>query len=184
MSTIQVKEISAPAGSDIKIASGKTLDLNSQGTVVLPTIPSSKMPTGSVLQVVSLNTGTYFNTSATTPQVTPLTLSITPASSANKVLIKISANGFGTAGSTSTKVKVQLFKNGTHIQWMSDYWGYGQAVHSGSFTWERLDSPGTTSSTTYAMYMASDGGTNCDFNNWGGSAGNTTSTITLMEIAG
>ena len=114
-------------------------------TTEIPTLTSSHMPVGSVIQVVSLNTGEYYNTSATTPQATPLTLSITPASSANKVLIKISANGFGSAANLATKVGVQLFKNGTHIQWMADYYGYGQALHAGSMTWERLDSPATTS---------------------------------------
>ncbi len=68
MSTLIVKELASPSGFDLKLATGETLDLNSQGTVVLPTIPSdklptipsdklptipsSKMPTGSVLQVV------------------------------------------------------------------------------------------------------------------------------------
>ena len=52
MSILTVKELASPSGFDLKLATGETLDLNSQGTVVLPTIPSSKMPTGSVLQVV------------------------------------------------------------------------------------------------------------------------------------
>jgi len=44
MSTLTLKELSAPAGEVIKIAAGKTLDLHSQGT--------TKMPAGSVIQVV------------------------------------------------------------------------------------------------------------------------------------
>ena len=45
MSTLTLKELSAPTGEVIKIAAGKTLDLKSQGTTTLPT--------GSVLQVVT-----------------------------------------------------------------------------------------------------------------------------------
>ena len=45
MSTLEVKELSHPAGQVIKIAAGKTLDLNSQGSVT--------MPAGSVIQVAS-----------------------------------------------------------------------------------------------------------------------------------
>ena len=45
MSTLSIKELSHPSGEVIKIAAGKTLDLNSQGSVT--------MPTGSVLQVVN-----------------------------------------------------------------------------------------------------------------------------------
>ena len=43
MSTLELKELSHPAGEVIKIAAGKTLDLKTQGSVT--------MPTGSVLQV-------------------------------------------------------------------------------------------------------------------------------------
>ena len=42
MSTLELKELSHPSGEVIKIASGKTLDLNSQGTLVLPTSSSCK----------------------------------------------------------------------------------------------------------------------------------------------
>ena len=45
MSTLELKELSHPSGEVIKIASGKTLDLHSQGT--------TKMPAGSVIQVIT-----------------------------------------------------------------------------------------------------------------------------------
>ena len=56
MSTLELKELSAPAGFDLKIAAGKTLDLNSQGSVT--------MPTGSVLQVVSTNNASNISTTS------------------------------------------------------------------------------------------------------------------------
>ena len=64
MSTLVIKELSAPSGEVIKIAAGKTLDLNSQGTLVLPTVPHAKMPTGSVLQVVQGTTTTLVESTA------------------------------------------------------------------------------------------------------------------------
>ena len=36
MSTLELKELSHPSGEVIKIASGKTLDLKSQGSVTMP----------------------------------------------------------------------------------------------------------------------------------------------------
>ena len=172
---------------DGTIANGDVNDLAaSKLTGALPAISGASLTGlpagGKVLQIVSLNTNSYVNTSSSTPIATPLTLSITPSLASSKVFIKISANGFGCAASVSTKVNVQLYKNGSHYIWMADYYGYGQVLHAGSMTWDRLDSPATTSATTYTMYMASDGGTNCDFNNHGIS-GRTSSTITLMEIA-
>ena len=82
MSTLEVKELAAPTGFDLKIASGETLDLKSQGTVT--------MPTGSVLQVVQATTSTKASTTSTSYADTGLTASITPSSSSNKVLVIIS----------------------------------------------------------------------------------------------
>ena len=86
MSTVETKELSAPAGFDLKIAAGKTLDLHSQGTVVLPTIPSDKMPAGSVLQAVNVYSTNEVTTS-TTARISLDTLILTPVGTSSKFVI-------------------------------------------------------------------------------------------------
>jgi len=93
MSTLTLKELSAPAGEVIKIAAGKTLDLKSQGSVT--------MPTGSVLQVVYFQTGAVITGTTNTPhddtipQITEgvefMTLAITPKSATSILAIRSTA---------------------------------------------------------------------------------------------
>jgi len=88
MSTVEVKELSAPSGFDLKIAAGKTLDLNSQGTV--------KMPAGSVLQTLSDTHGDFVNISyATSSYIEPHSgyrLVITPKKVGSKIRIEYYVN--------------------------------------------------------------------------------------------
>ena len=77
MSTLELKELSAPAGEVIKIAAGKTLDLNSQGTVT--------MPTGSVLQVVEANFQSVVTFTSASYADSGLSATITPKSSSSKI---------------------------------------------------------------------------------------------------
>ena len=112
MSTLELKELSHPAGEVIKIASGKTLDLNSQGTLVLPTVPHAKMPSGSVLQVVNVYSTNSINTT-TTSRISLDTLSVTPIGTGSKFAITFflqgnwsnNNNGFG----------AYIHKDGTEI---------------------------------------------------------------------
>ena len=76
MSTLTVKELAAPTGFDLKIASGETLDLKSQGTVT--------MPTGGIIQVVNGNTSTAVVSTATHPKgltAVAVTMNIVPLTS-------------------------------------------------------------------------------------------------------
>jgi len=82
MSTLELKELSHPAGQVIKIAAGKTLDLKTQGSVT--------MPTGSVLQVVSsTKTDTFSVTGTTFTDVPDLSVTITPTSTSSKILVSV-----------------------------------------------------------------------------------------------
>ena len=99
MSILTVKELASPSGFDLKLATGETLDLNSQGTVVLPTIPSdklptipsSKMPTGSVLQVVGyISTAQVSQTTTTADQaISDIFKPITPLGNNSNFLVNI-----------------------------------------------------------------------------------------------
>ena len=116
MSTITVKELAAPTGFDLKIAAGETLDLNSQGTVILPTIPSNKMPTGSVLQVVQGTTNTQTTTGQTSYVDTGLSAAITPSSTSNKILILVSQNiVFKTDTASEREVYFNIVRDSTQL---------------------------------------------------------------------
>jgi hypothetical protein len=92
MSTLEVKELSHPAGEVLKIAAGKTLDLNSQGTLVLPTIPYAKMPTGSVLQVVSSRSTADFSSTSGSFQDVGISVDITPKSATSTLYLEWAGN--------------------------------------------------------------------------------------------
>ena len=76
MSTLEVKELSHPTGEVLKIATGKTLDLKSQGTTTLPA--------GSVLQVVQ---GTASEQSQNASNVVLVNQSFTPKASGSKFYV-------------------------------------------------------------------------------------------------
>lgn len=83
------------------------------------TVPSSKlslttadMPTGSVLQVLqAVKTDTFSTTSGTFVQVPDLTVTITPSSASNKILI----TGAISLSSTQYAWHCGLFQDGTEI---------------------------------------------------------------------
>ena len=181
MSTLEVKELSHPAGQVIKIASGKTLDLNSQGTLVLPTVPHAKMPSGSVLQVIQVGYNTTVGSTTNTFVDTGLTATITPSSTSSKILVTFNQQGVG-KWSNNTSCSLRLIRGSTQLQIAGDYTPYtssGLEVRGLSVTSQYLDSPSTTSATTYKVQFRS-------LNNNATAAVNDpqgNSTITLMEIA-
>jgi hypothetical protein len=172
MSTLELKELSHPAGEVIKIAAGKTLDLKTQGSVT--------MPTGSVLQVVYGSTTTEVNTTSSTYVDTGITATITPSSTSNKILVTWSLQIFnsGSAGHHRT----MLVKDSTQLR------EFGFNMYAASSTLmavssqQHLDSPSTTSATTYKLQVkVGSGSVNCQYDD---SNGDGVSTITLMEIQG
>ena len=110
MSTLELKELSAPAGQVIKIAAGKTLDLKSQGSVT--------MPTGSVLQVVDVNSTNQVSSSSASP-FTLDTLSVTPIGTGSKFAITFFLqanwpNYSGGFGAYIYKDGVEIGSSGNH----------------------------------------------------------------------
>jgi hypothetical protein len=146
-------------------------------------VPAAALPAGTVLQVVYGSYATPVSNSTTTIASTGLTASITPKSVSNKILVianisSIQNNDIGNG------VNLSLFRNSTGLYTFGTVNGYTNSaivtVTSGGGT-TRLDSPATTSATSYTVYFASNTG--------GGQvvtvqANNTESTMTLMEIAG
>jgi len=149
-------------------------------------LPASAMPTGSVVQVVNVIYSTPVSTTSVATMVnTGLTASITPQFSTSKILILIHHNGVYRGGTIYAQMDMQFLRNSTVLTsmasaslWNGNFAGlttnYGTTL---SIVY--LDSPATTSSTTYStQYQISPGGSGTV----GLQNGNTASTITLMEI--
>jgi hypothetical protein len=133
-----------------------------------------------VLQVVSVNNKQQTSTTGTSYIASTLAASITPASSSSKILV-IGHTYVRTSAVGLTTV-CTIYRGATDLTSGS----YGLSLAYGGSTgleiaipFSYLDSPSTTSSTTYTIYFkrADSAGTA-----YCGSA-NTDSVITLMEIA-
>jgi hypothetical protein len=177
MSTLEVKELSHPAGEVIKIAAGKTLDLHSQGDV--------KMPAGSVLQVTQSDTFPRLTTTTlSTWTATGHGIAITPQDASNKVLVSFTPYGRVIGSANMVRCGFRLLRGSTVI-WNTG--GFVEHLHSGGtpqevsgvVAIEYLDSPNTTASTIYSLEaFMHQGSTMIIFESSAGSG------ATLQEIAG
>ena len=158
------------------VAGSTTLTLPAtSGTLVT----SNAMPTGSVLQVVNAVTGTQASTTGGTLVDTNLTASITPSSSSNKILVLV--NQFG-GKDANCAYKLRLFRGATDIGG-SDYVMFTNTtlnVQGLSYSLAVLDSPSTTSSTTYKTQIAISTGSGAVY----AQVNNGQSSITLIEVKG
>ena len=132
MSTLEVKGIQAPSG--FKLA----------------------MPAGHILQTVNAFFPTGDTATTSTSFVdTGCTKSITPSSSSNKILINV--NGFFWNQTAGTGGGLTLYRDGSNIHPSSSYFARiypisgGGIQHHTSFSY--LDSPNTTSSVEYKVYI-------------------------------
>jgi hypothetical protein len=178
MSTLELKELSHPSGEVIKIASGKTLDLKSQGTTTLPT--------GSVLQVVNFRS-TVDNTSTTSTSYVDVGIAatITPTSTNSKILVVANLNGLYKPNANCA-ASTRLLRGTTElskIDSMNNYTDSTAASASGASI-SYLDSPSSSSAITYKVQLASTTGGLVYINVRWNSTYMTHSTLTLMEIQG
>jgi len=167
-----------------KIADGAitNVDINNSAAIA-----GSKlvMPTGSVLQVQSFYHDTAFtNSSNGATAATGLKKAITPSATSSKILVLVSINGIKKDAATNW-IQFDL-KCGSHetkrIERHYGYYGWGsEQTAMGPVSFSYLNSPSTTSSIEYEIYMGVwDGSGTSEMNLWGSSA----SSITLLEIAG
>jgi hypothetical protein len=136
---------------------------------------------GKVLQVVNATYGTSTGSSSSTYSDTGLTATITPTASTSKILIIAHQTGvYKTSVDAGQATDLRLMRGATSIIQFDGYLGYtlsNTVTHVASGV-TYLDSPATTSATTYKTQFRSVTGTGQVFVN----ADNATSTITLMEI--
>jgi hypothetical protein len=147
-------------------------------------IATSKLGAGAVLQVVNVTYSTTASSSSSTYADTGLSASITPTSSSNKILVLVNHNGCR-KDTNNTSLMVALFRGSTQISGIEGAGGNtnSTAVNDfGGIGITYLDSPATTSSTTYKTQFKSSGNNATVYINDVNSGGSTQSTITLMEI--
>ena len=140
---------------------------------------------GHVIQVLQLVWPTYQQISVNTYTATGLTQSITPKSASSKILVNISVNS-GNSGSNAAENAFALYRGSSLIEtYERGIFAYdpgGAQVHvDANIFLSLLDSPNTTSATTYTLYGKTSSG-NLRFNDHI-SSGFGQSTMTLMEIA-
>ena len=185
------------------VAGSTVLDLPATSGTLLTSASSftrSQLPTGSVLQVVSTTKTDTFS-SATTGSwldITGLSVSITPTSATSNVMIFGRITGQGQA--SATRLQMRLARDSTAIS-VGDAGGSRTQVSGNELyipdndaflgsTIFFLDSPATTSATTYKLQIrnGNSGGTiyiNRSPNDSDVIATpRATSSITVMEIAG
>jgi|TARA_R100000149_G_C5840203_1_gene112555 hypothetical protein len=134
--------------------------------------------TGGVLQVVEGTRTDGTNTASSSYVDAGLSASITPTSSSSKVLVIVAA-GFGNT-SASTNNNVRILRDSTEIRSFSRVAFQANGHVNAHQIFTVLDSPSTTSATTYKVQYMTDGG-NFRIND---SSGDTSvATITLMEIS-
>jgi hypothetical protein len=137
---------------------------------------------GKVLQVVQATTTTGLNTSSTSYQNTSLSASITPSATTSKVLVI--AMQVATIQASDRRSIHTLFRGDNTGTDLSSGATDGMTTASNQtggssnypFSMQYLDSPSTTSSTTYTACMKTDGGGQC------GVRANTMQVMILMEI--
>lgn len=134
-----------------------------------------------VLQVVNATYSTSTANATSTYADTGLTASITPSASSSKILILVSQAGVGKE-TNNTAVALRLMRGATPIATFEAYGAFDNTAginFVGTCGTTYLDSPATTSATTYKTQLQS-------IQNLANAIvqGNSgTSTITLMEIS-
>ena len=200
------------SGDTISVPSGATLDI-SASTLTPPatmpassginftalnatnlgsgTVPAARLPTGSVIQVVSAFDSTpYFTTTSSSLQTTDITATITPSATSSKIFIIMSFNvatADGDASNPITFLRKNVGGGGDEgVMQIDDVSGWQQDGQANDYLGPTyLDSPSTTSAIVYYVQLASrDNATTVTVGNYHTAGNKGGSCITLMEIAG
>ena len=138
---------------------------------------------GAVLQVVQGTTSTAVSNATGSYVDTGLTATITPSSTSSKIMVLVQQQGCAATliSTGSLNVKLQRNSSDVHNFALAYFYGYVTTSFRAGISSCFLDSPSTTSATTYkTVFKANDGGTSTVQND----GANSVSTITLMEIGG
>jgi hypothetical protein len=172
-------------------------------TITVPNVTGTILTTGSagtVLQVLqAVKTSVQSTTSTSTVDVTGLSVTITPKFATSKILV-LADVGVGISTATGSISFLWIVRNSTNIYvgdsagsrtpvWQFLYNSSGADAQMFRFSGNYLDSPATTSATTYKIAFNTNNGAVATYiNQSAGDAnanyvGRVASSITVMEIA-
>ena len=168
--------LTLPTGTDTLVGKATTDTLTNK-TLGTGTV----FPAGAVLQVVQGTFNTSTTTTSTSLVTTGFSVSITPKFNTSKVLVQV--NGGKTYCPASSAMGCYMYRNGStlgaSLGFAYETGGTSPVGSPHSFSY--LDSPATTSSTTYTPYFKSLTGSTVYFAD---APAVYTVTMTLMEIQG
>jgi len=181
----------------INVLSGTTLTIDS-GATITNSGTANGFGGGKILQVVTNSHSTEQSTTSTSYQNSDADVTITPASTSNKILIlgQINCGSYKNSGSASTaaSMSVGLFrgdKDGTQLTYGDVAFSYTPSSSgttyslSGIYPFAYLDSPSTSSSQAYTACYKSLGSGWTAYMQWGANQSGTYSSImTALEIEG
>lgn len=164
--TLQEPAVAGTTVLDLPATSGTILtsaSAISASSITTGTLPRAQLPTGSVLQVLqTVKTDTFSVTGQTFTDITGLSVSITPTSATSKILVTFTTAISNQNGAYSGGVR--LMRNSTSIyvgdaagsRAQSSNWAFQYYYWEvGNLTNTFLDSPATTSATTYKLQLVS-----------------------------
>ncbi len=165
-----------------RIGPNQSINLASNITGTLPTgnggTGATSFAPGKVLQVQHQEITTTVETSSSSFTDTGFSLAITPASTSSKILCVVNLQSLGKAASTTSALSVRIVRTSTDIGRTTNmmYTLAGSTYQTASIV--KLDSPSTTSATTYKVTFKNRESNAVHFNAYTGD----TSTFTLYEI--
>jgi hypothetical protein len=171
-------------------SNGQSLIANSSASTGL------QWNTGSILQIVSTTkTDTFVTSSTSFTDVTGISVSITPKFSTSKILILVTINGTSASGQLgffkllrdSTDISIGDAASSRTRASFGTFIGNSTQQYTESMGINFLDSPATTSSTTYKLQVRSTSGNICiNRSGWDDNFdyfARTASSITVMEVS-
>lgn len=157
-------------------------------TLTLPALTGTVLTTatvGTVLQVVNAAYSTQTSTSSNVFADTGITATITPKFTTSKILVMVAITGVAKT-TNNTYGYFQLLRSATVLAQIERLAGYNNSssdIGIGTCGIDYLDSPATTSATTYKVQFSSRNNNAAIFICATDGGASSTSTITLMEIA-
>ena len=130
----------------------------SAATLSSGTLPAARLPAGSVLQVVQASSATGYSTTSSNFQATNHSVTITPISTSSRILllhqgmVNSQASAIWCWASIFRNGSVNLYSGGAADSAGGVYVNGGSDNHVG-LTLSVIDSPNTTSATTYTVYF-------------------------------
>lgn len=172
---------SATANTSTRLPIGST----SQVLTVTGGVPVWATPAAAaskVVQIIAASTSTQTSSGSSTYADTSLTATITPTSASNKVLAIFNQNGCGKSVA-DTHMSLKFLRASTVLGYHDRIGGTGNADENfvGSVSMSFLDTPATTSATTYKVQFKNENASGTVFVQKD-SINLTTSTIYLMEV--